>query len=290
MLTRRKLLFSGMAGTAVVCPVAGAWIAGSMLSAPCPQAVGALPADLKGLDVEIESTSGSKLRAWFVPGRPGAGGILLLHGLRANRLKMLARARFLNRAGYSVLLIDFQAHGESPGSKVTFGYLESRDARAAVDFLRRTLPGEKVAIIGASMGGAAAVLASPALGVDAMVLEGVYTTIEKAIENRLKDFLGSWGGVLTPALSAQLRPRLGVSAAEICPVQRIAEIAVPKLIIAGGDDHRTTLEDSHALFDAAKGPKELWIVPGAGHVDLHKAAGAEYERRILAFLESTLRK
>ncbi len=86
--------------------------------------------------------------------RKGAGAIILMHGVRANRLSMLDRARFLSHAGYAVLLVDFQAHGESTGEHITFGYLESRDAQAAVRFLRANAPDEKIGVIGVSMGGA----------------------------------------------------------------------------------------------------------------------------------------
>ena len=54
---------------------------------------------------------------------------------------MVDRALFLRDAGYSVLLIDFQATGESPGDVITFGWRERLDVLAAVDFLRRALPG-----------------------------------------------------------------------------------------------------------------------------------------------------
>ena len=53
--------------------------------------------------------------------------ILGMHGVRGNRLSMLDRARFLSHAGFSVLVFDFQAHGESSGEHTTFGELESLD-------------------------------------------------------------------------------------------------------------------------------------------------------------------
>jgi alpha-beta hydrolase superfamily lysophospholipase len=58
----------------------------------------------------------------------------MAHAVRADRRSMLGRAEFLHRAGYSVLLFDAQAHGESPGDRITFGYLEALDAAAAVSF------------------------------------------------------------------------------------------------------------------------------------------------------------
>lgn len=106
-----------------------------------------------------------------VPFPRARGSILLLPGVRANRLSMIERARFLRAVRFSVLLIDFQATGETSGDHITFGWLESRDARAAVAFLREAVPGGKIGAIGSSLGGAAALLATPPLDVDALVLE-----------------------------------------------------------------------------------------------------------------------
>jgi dienelactone hydrolase len=79
---------------------------------------------------------------------------------------------------------------------------------AAVNFIHAVMPDEKIGIVGISMGGAAALLASPQLDVNAMVLEMVYPTINQAITNRLTMRLGNWARVLTPVLSWQLKPRL----------------------------------------------------------------------------------
>jgi fermentation-respiration switch protein FrsA (DUF1100 family) len=211
-----------------------------------------------------------------------------MHGVRADRTSMLGRARFLNAAGYAVLLFDFQAHGESPGARITFGHLESRDARAAVRFVRARLPGERIGVVGVSMGGAAALLAEPPLEADAFVLEMVYPTLAEAVADRLKMRLGSWGGLLAPLLTMQLRPRLGVGAEHMRPVERVALVPGPKLFIAGAEDRHTTLEESRRLFAAAREPKELWVVEGAAHTDLHAASREEYERRVLDFLDRTL--
>jgi hypothetical protein len=39
---------------------------------------------------------------------------------------MVGRPRFLHRAGYSALLYDSRAHGESGGDAITFGHLEAK--------------------------------------------------------------------------------------------------------------------------------------------------------------------
>src|SRR5262249_62143113 len=110
------------------------------------------------------------------------------------------RAGWFPRQGSRVLLFDFQAEGESPGAGITFGYLEAKDARAAFDELRRRAPGERVAVLGESLGGAAAVLCDPPLEADAMVLEAVFASFDTAVENRLAMRLGPGGPLLAPGL------------------------------------------------------------------------------------------
>lgn len=284
---KRKPIISATAALFLL--LIAVWVAGTILSAPYQQEVGPLPSEIRGETVEFSSSSGATLHGWFLPGKPGTGAILLMHGVRATRLSMLDRARFLNQAGYSVLLFDFQAHGESTGDHITFGYLESKDAQAATRLIRTLAPGEKVGLIGVSMGGAAALLAGSRLDVQALVLEEVYPRINQAITNRLTMRLGGWARVLTPALSLQLKPRLGVAAEDLCPVNKIGEVTAPKLLIAGAEDQRTTLEESKELFRAASEPKELWVVEGASHVDLCAFAREEYQRRVLQFFEKCLK-
>jgi len=139
------------------------------------------------------------------------------------------------------------------------------------------------------MGGAAALLAKPPLAANALVLEMVYPTIEQAIDDRLESRWGVLGRPLTPLLSWQLKPRLGISAADLRPIDQVPTISVPKLFIAGDQDQYTRLEESRAIFAAASEPKEFWIIAGARHEDLLRFAGAEYEQRILEFFGRYLR-
>lgn len=283
---RRVVL--GMALLAAI-GLAASYFVAMVLSAPNHSAIGVPPDDLAAQEVSFASRSGATIHGWFVEGRPQRGAVLLLHGVHANRLAMLQRARVLSAAGYAVLLIDFQAHGESIGRRITFGLLESRDAQAALAYLRRQAPGERVGVIGVSMGGAAAVLADPPLAADAFVLEQVYPTIDEALDNRLRLHLGSVGVLVAPLLRAAMSWHLGLDPVVLRPIDRIGDLRAPVFVIAGDIDRHTTSEQSQALFAAASEPKQLWIVPGAAHVDLQARAGAEYQRRVLAFLDTTLR-
>ncbi|MBX7219279.1 MAG: lysophospholipase [Blastocatellia bacterium] len=267
----------------------GFWIAGSLLYAPYRKVVGQLPPDLQGRSLTFDSQSGARLQGWFLPGKPKRGAVLLLHGVHATRLAVLNRARFLKQAGYAVLLFDFQAHGESSGDQITFGWRESQDAQTALTLLRKLAPGEKAGVIGVSMGGAAALLASPRLEVEAIVLEMVYPDIETAVSNRLTMRLGSWAAILTPGLTLQLKPRLGIAPESLCPLRKLHDVTVPKLILAGTNDAHTTIAESRHMFQTAAEPKQYWEVTGAAHVDLYNFAPAQYETRVGTFLAQNLR-
>lgn len=273
------LLFSG--------GVLFCFVAGSVLVAPRPCLV-TLPQLFTGTTVSFPSRSGATLHGNLLRGTSGKGAVILMHGVRGHRGSMAGHADFLHRAGYSVLLFDFQAHGESSGAKITSGYLESMDAAAAVDFVSDKLPEEKIAVIGSSLGGAATILADPPLRIDGAILEMVYPDIERAVKNRIAIVLGNWARPLSCLLTWQLRPRLGVRADWFQACKKVRRMNCPKLIVGGANDRHTTLADTKDLFVNATDPKELWIVENAAHQDLHKLAREEYENRILAFLDRHL--
>lgn len=264
-------------------------LVGWLLIHPAMRVVGAPPSDLHAESVVIDDGLVNPIHGWFAAGAKKQGAILLLHGVRADRSSMLERARFLHAAGYGVLLIDFQASGESPGEVITFGYREADDVKAALRYLHHRLPDERIGIIGTSMGGAAMILAAPDVDADAVVLEQVYPTIQQALEDRLIVYLGPPGRWLAPLMLATLHAHLGIYPAQLRPIDHIASLAMPKLLIVGDGDRRTTLDESSAMFNAALAPKELWAIHGAGHVDLCRYAGQAYRVRVLHFFGIYLR-
>ncbi len=284
-LTRR---LSSAVLAIIVVVVGCAWVAGKELSAPEPRSIGSPPPSLGAQDVVFTSGAGSKIHGWFARGQPGRGAVLLLHGVRGDRRDMLSRAEFLHAHRYSVLLIDFQAHGESSGEQITFGARESRDVTAALFNLQRWVPGEPIGVIGVSMGAAAFVLSENRPAVNAVVLESMYPTIEQAVSDRLRLHLGPMGPIFAPVLLVQIRPRLGIGVDQLRPIDRVGSIGAPLFVLNGTLDQHTTLEEARALFAAASRPKDFWAVEGASHVNLHTYAKEEYERRVLSFLEMNL--
>jgi len=257
------------------------WLTGLNLSASVNSSVGEPPADLKAQNVVFKGVHG-----WFVPANNNDYCILLMHGIRSDRRAMIDRARFLKNAGYASFLIDLQAHGETPGEKITFGYLESESARLAIDFLRINKQCQKVASIGQSLGGAASLLGQKPLNVDAYILEAVYPTIEDAIRNRFEVRMGGLAHVVAPLYYFQIPVRLGIPLDALRPVDAIKNVKAPVLIISGDKDRYTTISDSSRLFANAPAPKKLWAIERAGHTDFYKFSPEQYKHTVLAFLST----
>lgn len=290
MISRRTatLLAAALLIGALAALTAVVW-AGHVLTRPVRADTGMPPPALAASRLAFPSASGALISAWFIQGEPRAGAVLLLHGVRSDKRSMLGRARFLKALGFSVMLIDLQAHGASTGERITFGLREARDVDAALLRLAQLAPGERIGVLGTSLGAAAAVFAESRTRYSAVVLESLYPTIDEAVENRLRIHLGAFGPLLAPLLLTQFEPRLGVRGEQLRPVERIGEITAPVLLVHGSEDRHSPLVEARRLYDAAREPKDLYVVEGAAHVDLHGHATAQYEARVGAFLLLHLR-
>jgi len=122
----------------------------------------------------------------------------------------------------------------------------------------------------------------------AFVVESVFADVETAIDNRLTMRFGTPGRRFTPLLSWQLRPRLGTQADTLSPVHAISGVRQPVLVIYGSEDRHARPGEAKALYAAAAGPKEIWEVDGAAHVDLYRYNRTGYENRVGDFLAKYL--
>jgi fermentation-respiration switch protein FrsA (DUF1100 family) len=267
------------------------WWLGARLCEPAPAEIGAAPDDFPLQCVEFPNERGERVRGWWRPGERGAGVALLLHPLRKDRRSMLSRARMLAERGIGSLLVDLRGHGESVAERITFGWSESADARAAVAFARERRADEALGAIGFSLGGAAALLGPGPIRVDALVLEAVFPSLAEAIETRVAARLGGFlAKILAPLLVAQIRPRLGVPAHALRPIAALRKLRSPVLIATGTADDLTPPAQSRRMFEAAPEPKEYWEVDGVGHDDFCEFDPRGYRERVGGFLARHLRR
>ncbi|HEY5711416.1 MAG TPA: alpha/beta fold hydrolase [Allosphingosinicella sp.] len=269
--------------------LAASWGASTYLAWP---RTGPVPAPAPpGRVIRLVASDGVHVAASYWPGaRRGGPAVLLLHGVDSSRAAFTRHALWLNRLGFAVLAIDFRGHGGSDAVPRSFGLNEARDAAAALAFLRHGKPARRVGLIGTSLGGAAALLGDDGpLPVQAMVLQAVYPDLRDAVANRLAQRLGRPLALLgEPLLSFQSWPRYGVWPGHLAPAEAIRLYRGPVLVLGGLEDRSTTPEETRRLYDAAPGPKSLWLLPGIGHAAAGSVWTDDYRARVAAFLRDNL--
>jgi len=200
---------------------------------------------------------------------------------------MITRAQFLHEAGFAVLLYDARGQGLSEGDRVSAGWYETADLLGACDFLRAG-GYRRLGCLGASQGGATIALAGARLPPEVrwVIVESTYPTMRDALDRRFRLSVGlpGWLAGLLMVPLAEGRLRLAID--DVAPLRHMQELPCPVFVLGAENDRDTLAESTRVLFAAAREPKQLWIVPGAGHVDLYGFAKQEYAKRILAFIDS----
>ena len=241
-------------------------------------------------DLDVTAADGAILRGWKIqPKNPNGDWVLLYHGISDNRTGNLAHAEFLLTNGYSVVMMDSRAHGQSGGTIATYGWLERNDTRAIVSALYADESVRHLYALGVSMGAAIA-LQSAAIEprIEAVVAEDPFENLREVTYDyaglELSPLLGKT--LFRPASMAALhgvKKDGGFDPDEVSPKKAVAARAFPVLLICGTADHRIPCRHAQAIYQAAIGPKELWIVPGAAHASALGHAPQEYQKRVIEF-------
>lgn len=254
-----------------------------------------LPSDSFNLPIEnvsFSSRGGMVLKGWFLPSKEARGTVIFCHGYPSSRGTMLPFARQLNDIGFHSLLFDFRAMGESGGDVSTIGYLEIEDLLGAVDYLsaRSETSGSKIGVYGFSMGGAVAIMAAAQDDrISAVVTHGAYANLERAIYKRGKLMLGPLGAIPAASLCAISQHHLGFSPSEVSPLAVIGQIAPrPILLFHGQWDQVCDLKDGADLYQAAKHPKRLFVLPRSWHSVIAPSERHEYNAMLKDFFRNHL--
>jgi pimeloyl-ACP methyl ester carboxylesterase len=246
-------------------------------------------------DVSFAAIDGSTLRGWFVPaGEQARGAVVTVHGGGGDRRSYMDLLPVLHGGGYSVLMFDCREQGISDGAGrgMSLGMRESADVVSAVGWL--TERGfETIAALGSSQGATSVILAAGVdPSIDAVVAQGTGTTLYAMSRANAK--LAPFPDWFVRLFVRTILWRTGPPWHEIVaggpnPANAIGRIAPrPILLIQGADDEMAPASQARENFALAGKPKELWIVDGAAHRGLRQVAGAEYDGRILAFLNKHL--
>ncbi|MGB6942996.1 MAG: alpha/beta fold hydrolase [Bryobacteraceae bacterium] len=293
-MARRLILWSVAAiaaGAVVVCGIGGAVLCEGALHPPRR----AVPANSSALNVQVVARDGIVLRAWlFDSGTPDRDAVLILHGIADSRASEVGLARMFLNHGYTALVPDSRANGESGGDLATYGLLESDDVHLWVSWLIEHEHPRRIFGLGESLGGAVLI---QSLRVEprfsAIVAESAFSSFERIAQDRIAQrlpFSPRAGRMLAapPVWAGFLYARLryGLDFYRASPQAVLAQSSTPVLLIQDLDDRLTPLAHSEILAATNRRYTTLWLVPGAGHTGAFGTAPREFEKRVLGFYQN----
>jgi len=234
-------------------------------------------------DVFFETPDGVRLHGWFL--RPNAeprGTILFFHGNAENISTHVSAVLWLAMEGYQVFLIDYRGYGRSEGTPDMEGI--HVDALAAIDRLFRMegVDKDRIVVFGQSLGGAVAVYAvanSPHRDrIRALVIDSAFSGYRRIAREKIAAVLLLWP--FQAPLSLLVTDRYS-------PSRWIGRVGpVPVLILQGDADKVVPVRHAEMLYRLAEEPKQLWIVPGAGHIQA--LSDGNIRKQLLMYLASVL--
>jgi uncharacterized protein len=224
---------------------------------------------LEHQDIQLEAKDGVRLHGWLLPATPPRrGSVLFLHGNAQNISTHIASVAWLPAEGFDVLLLDYRGYGRSGGSPSLSGLHLDFEAALNALFARPETKAGPIIVFGQSLGGALAITAladSPRRKqVRALIVEGAFTSYRALAREKLADFWLTWPLQAPLGLAIDDRYR---------PIDAIGELTpMPVLIVHGEEDRVVPSDHAIALYEAARPPKTLWLVPGAGHIQAFTTA------------------
>jgi alpha-beta hydrolase superfamily lysophospholipase len=261
-------------------------------------------------EVTLTTAEGLKLHGCYLPTTAPRRKGVILFGLEfgANRWSCVPYCEDLRAAGYDVFALEWRNQGDSD---VQPDYeplpwvcdRDTADCRTALEYLKTRPDADPrgVGLFGISKGGGAGlVVMADDPAIRCAVTDGAFATYSTmvpyarvwfAIYNTNYAFHGllwAWyyGWVAKVGIAQAGRER-GVKFLSVeKAVRRLGRR--PWLMIHGADDTYIKATMARDLFRCARGPKELWVVPGAKHNQALNLVGDEYKRRLREFFDRHL--
>jgi dipeptidyl aminopeptidase/acylaminoacyl peptidase len=229
------------------------------------------------------------LSGWYLPTNKDDRCIILIQGTEHHRnspqIRALRLGRDLVNQGFSVLLFDFRARGESEGDRSSEGDREQWDVFGAIDYVTgRGIPVERIGLLGFSLGaGTALLVAAQEPRIPAIVSDSGFLDYMMDLQNLyIGPFrLPSWFAIFV-AFAGRIFFKTDFS--RVRPAQVVDQIEQPIFFIHGEDDPVISSEETSTLYAISDNPEDrIWIVPNAEHVNVYRKMPQAYVSRVSQF-------
>lgn len=240
---------------------------------------------------EMINIKNQRLKASFIPAeKPTNIYVFCAHGYRnygLNEFRYILK--FYHDIGYNIFVVDHQAHGESDGKYIGFGYHEYQDSLAWLRYMLEKF-GNDIQIIlhGISMGSATVMMMtgdeSLPKNVKFTVADCGYTSAKEQFEHMYDNLMHFPKFPFLNSANAFNKAINKYSFEDANPLRSVQNAKIPMLFIHGDSDGFVPTEMVYRLYDAcASKDKDLLVVKDAAHAESYKRDPESYQEKILEY-------
>ena len=237
------------------------------------------------------SEDGLKLHATWFPQGEKKKIVICFHGYTSQGMSdYIGLSGYYLKKGYSMLLVDERAHGQSEGKYIGFGCLDRRDALKWIQMVVEKC-GEDAEILlhGTSMGGATVLMASSLelpKQVKGIISDCAFTSPKEVFTHVLKNMIYLPAFPIMQLSDVFNKKFAGYGLDECNAAREVKKAKVPILFIHGSGDTFVPCSMCDVLYENCISPKQKLIIEGAAHAEsYYKDAGA-YESAMDEFIGS----
>ncbi|HET6309773.1 MAG TPA: alpha/beta fold hydrolase [Candidatus Nitrosotalea sp.] len=236
-------------------------------------------------EVELLTADKVNFGAWLFrqPGSPQT--VIVSGGHKGQRQGSLGISAALWRKGFNVILYSYRGMPGSDRAPITFGIKEVLELQAVIAFARKRISNAKIGLLGFSMGAVVSLLgAAGEPGVQALVLDSPFSDLRMLLIENVRRTSKLPGSPFVWLADCMLWLRTKSWMSECSPREVLSSLEPrPLFFIHGGADEITSVNHSRRLYDAYRGPREIWIVQGAPHTGAYFADRPLYVERVAGF-------
>ncbi len=242
-------------------------------------------------DVYITSNDGLKLHGIYCAEGTQKKVAICFHGYTSNcKQDYLAMSDYFLRNGFSLLMVDERAHGESEGEYIGFGCLDRYDAIGWMNYIVDRC-GEDVQILlhGTSMGGATVLMAS---GLEEMPVQvkGIISdcgfTSPKYVFTHVLNTMYHLPAFPVIQITNEVNQKTAGYGMDECNAAReVRKAKVPALLIHGDKDFFVPCSMCDEIYENYAAPVTKLIIHGASHAESYYMDTETYEMAMDMFIE-----
>lgn len=245
-------------------------------------------------DIYVQSQDKLKLHATFFPREDNKKVVICFHGYTSQGMSdYIGLSDYYMKNGYSMLLPDARAHGQSEGDYVGFGCLDRWDALEWIKWVIKEC-GEDVKILlhGTSMGGAT-VLMTSALKlpkqVKGVISDCAFTSPKYVFTHVLRNMYHLPAFPVIQISDCMNRRRAGYGMDECNAAREIRKTRIPVLMIHGDADTFVPVSMCHEIYDNCIAPRRKLIIKGAAHAESYYKDTKAYETALDEFTKAVMK-